>query len=223
MTIIYPAATVVLIRDGQRGLEVLLLKRASALAFGGGAWVFPGGRLDVADFAGNDADLESAARRAAVRETQEEAGLKIVADQLLYFSHWLTPACFNKRFATWFFITEVSGDSDKVMVDDSEIVSYHWYRPGDAVAAFQAGQIDLMRPTRVLLGELARYQTVVESLSHCRQRPQSVPLPELIDSGQGLAVLYPGDQEYSSGIQANHGARNRLWVEGLAWRYELKD
>ena len=42
-----PAATVVLIRDGRDGLEVLLARRSSQLAFHGGAWVFPGGRIDV--------------------------------------------------------------------------------------------------------------------------------------------------------------------------------
>ena len=35
-----PAATVVLIRDGRDGLEVLLARRSSQLAFHGGAWVF---------------------------------------------------------------------------------------------------------------------------------------------------------------------------------------
>src|SRR5262249_22587229 len=45
-----PAATVVLVRDGERGLEVLLGRRSSKLAFHGGAWVFPGGRIDPVDY-----------------------------------------------------------------------------------------------------------------------------------------------------------------------------
>ena len=44
-----PAATVVLIRDGEQGLEVLLARRSSQLAFHGGAWVFPGGLVDRGD------------------------------------------------------------------------------------------------------------------------------------------------------------------------------
>ncbi len=44
-----PAATVVLLRDGDTGLEVLMLKRAAQSDVLGGAYVFPGGKLDAAD------------------------------------------------------------------------------------------------------------------------------------------------------------------------------
>ncbi len=43
------AATVVMLRDGALGIEVLLLKRHTASAVLGGAFVFPGGKLDAAD------------------------------------------------------------------------------------------------------------------------------------------------------------------------------
>lgn len=43
------AATVVVARDASGGPEVLLLKRNAAVAFMASAWVFPGGRVDVAD------------------------------------------------------------------------------------------------------------------------------------------------------------------------------
>lgn len=44
-----PAATVVLLREGTRGSEVLLLRRARSSGFVPGAWVFPGGRVDEED------------------------------------------------------------------------------------------------------------------------------------------------------------------------------
>ncbi len=92
-----PAATVVLVREGVGGPEVLLLRRNRATGFVPGAWVFPGGRVDAAD--GEDAlaerwdglTREGAAGRlglgegadppaiayygAAVREAVEETGL----------------------------------------------------------------------------------------------------------------------------------------------------
>lgn len=92
-----PAATVVLLREGGDGPEVLLLRRNRATGFVPGAWVFPGGRVDAAD--GEDAladrwnglTREGAAGRlemgpgaeppaiayygAAVRESVEETGL----------------------------------------------------------------------------------------------------------------------------------------------------
>ena len=48
------AATVVIVRDGDDGLEVLMVLRNRSLKFGGGSWVFPGGRVDEADYLGAD-------------------------------------------------------------------------------------------------------------------------------------------------------------------------
>lgn len=44
-----PAATVVLARDADEGLEVLLVQRTRSSGFVPGAWVFPGGRVDASD------------------------------------------------------------------------------------------------------------------------------------------------------------------------------
>lgn len=84
-----PAATLVIFRDRAGGApELLMVERAEAMAFAGGAMVFPGGRIDPGDRAlaatlgGASADSEDdlAARVAAVRETIEEAGLPVGVD-----------------------------------------------------------------------------------------------------------------------------------------------
>ena len=41
------AATAVLLRNSNNGMETLLLRRNAKLAFAGGAWVFPGGAIDA--------------------------------------------------------------------------------------------------------------------------------------------------------------------------------
>ncbi len=70
----HPSATIVLLRDAAGALEVLLVRRNEKLDFHGGAWVFPGGRIDAADLDGDgvvDGEAEMrAARRAAVRELE---------------------------------------------------------------------------------------------------------------------------------------------------------
>ena len=73
------AATVILLRDTPGGLETLMLRRDSKLAFVGGMWVFPGGRVDPEDAAGlAPGDELGAARRAAVRESLEEDRKSVV-------------------------------------------------------------------------------------------------------------------------------------------------
>lgn len=43
------AASVLMVRDGEAGLEVYLLRRHERSSVLGGAWVFPGGKVDAAD------------------------------------------------------------------------------------------------------------------------------------------------------------------------------
>ncbi|WP_242124466.1 NUDIX domain-containing protein [Sphingobium sp. Sx8-8] len=79
-----PAATVVIIRDRiGASPEMLMMERASTMAFAAGALVFPGGAVDAGDHAlaasigGELPQDEAAARIAAIRETLEESGLAI--------------------------------------------------------------------------------------------------------------------------------------------------
>jgi glyoxylase-like metal-dependent hydrolase (beta-lactamase superfamily II)/8-oxo-dGTP pyrophosphatase MutT (NUDIX family) len=68
-----PAATVVLLRPGPDGPEILLTQRPSSMTFAGDLFVFPGGRIDPGDadtFPGT-----SAFEVAAIRELFEEAGV----------------------------------------------------------------------------------------------------------------------------------------------------
>jgi 8-oxo-dGTP pyrophosphatase MutT (NUDIX family) len=86
------AATVMLIRPGERGPEVYLLRRHTAMAFAGGMCVFPGGGVDARDHEpisgwsgpapsvwaermGAEESLGRALVAAAVRETFEESGV----------------------------------------------------------------------------------------------------------------------------------------------------
>jgi glyoxylase-like metal-dependent hydrolase (beta-lactamase superfamily II)/8-oxo-dGTP pyrophosphatase MutT (NUDIX family) len=68
-----PAATVVLLRPGPGGPEILLTQRPSSMAFAGDLFVFPGGRVDDADTDGRLG--ASPFEVAAIRELLEEAGV----------------------------------------------------------------------------------------------------------------------------------------------------
>lgn len=61
------AATVLLLRDSEAGIEVLMTRRSGTASFAPGAYVFPGGQIDAAD--------EAAARIAARRPTQSSLQL----------------------------------------------------------------------------------------------------------------------------------------------------
>jgi len=155
-----PAATVILVRESEQfsGAEVLLLLRNSKLVFNGGRWVFPGGRIDDADFAASPDQLEfQAARRAAVRETREESGIAISEKDLIHTAHWTTPPDHPRRFCTWFFICPIL-EAVEVVVDNSEILDFQWLSPSAAVAAAEAGTLPLPGPTIASLKDLVQHQ-----------------------------------------------------------------
>ena len=78
-----PAATVLLLRDGPGGLEVLMTRRSMTASFAPGAYVFPGGGIDAADAQAHgmaqrrtkQSDLHLTQAIAAIRESFEELGI----------------------------------------------------------------------------------------------------------------------------------------------------
>jgi len=209
-----PAATVVLLRAGRAMPEVLLLRRSSKLAFHGGAWVFPGGRVDLD--AGESAD-DAGARRAAVREAHEEAGLVLDPAALVPLSHWTTPEGQPRRFATWFYAAAV--DAAEVRVDGGEIDEHRWFTAEDALIAQRAKQIELPPPTFVTLSALASHRSPREALDAIAARAPLVYLPRIVRGTQYAASLYPGDIGWESRNADLEGAKHRLLFLDTGWQY----
>lgn len=212
-----PAATVILLRDGEVGVETLMLHRTSKVAFGG-MWVFPGGRVDDADRAGADSD-EAAARQAAVREAVEECALLLEDHELVPFSHWMPPAETPKRYATWFFVARAS-DGD-VIVDGGEIHDHAWLAPAEVLLRRDKGEVDLAPPTYVTLADLTEVPDVDAALAMARARD---PLPHYVTrwalTEGGAVAMWAGDAGYESNDPAVEGVRHRLNMTERGWWLE---
>ncbi len=213
-----PAATVVLLRDGVGATEVLLVRRNAQLSFHGGAWVFPGGRIDAQDYGDRALDVVAAARRAAAREAREEAGVVVQPDELTLFSRWITPASLPKRFDTWFFVGRAA--DQVVRVDGGEIHDHQWVAPSAALEAQRAGRLDLPPPTWVTLARLAQLRSVASALEVMSRGPVEEYLPRLYACADGACSLYADDVAYDSGDLEAAGPRHRLWMIDSGWRYE---
>jgi 8-oxo-dGTP pyrophosphatase MutT (NUDIX family) len=211
------AATVLLLRDGREGLETLMLRRNSKIAFGG-MWVFPGGRVDEADCEGEADDDLAHARRAAVREAEEETGLLIEPDAMLPFSHWTPPPITPRRFLTWFFAA--AAPQGEVRIDEGEIHEHQWMSPHEALARRDAAEIELAPPTWVSLFELTRWQDVGTALGALQQRQPERFETRIVVEGSGPIALWHGDAGYPTGELHAEGPRHRLLMNEGIWRYE---
>jgi len=85
-----PAATILLLRDGNSGLEVFMVKRHHQIDFVAGALVFPGGKIEPGDSDAALAELSDGAEgwtadlralgAGAIREAFEESGILLARD-----------------------------------------------------------------------------------------------------------------------------------------------
>jgi 8-oxo-dGTP pyrophosphatase MutT (NUDIX family) len=187
-----PAASVILLRDAQDGPEVLLLQRTPEARFMGGAWVFPGGSVHPDD----ERHGVPGPVGAALRETEEEAGLRIAGpDELIPFSRWITPAQVKIRFDTWFFVTRSPRDAD-TRVDGEEIVDARWLSPQGALDAYTRDELLLVFPTIKHLEELTGFSSVDDALESARRRRVMPVEPRVLMDGGVARILLPGEPGY---------------------------
>ncbi|GGI43727.1 8-oxo-dGTP pyrophosphatase MutT (NUDIX family) [Agromyces flavus] len=217
------AATVVLLRDGIGGVEVLLGLRPDRGSFAG-AWVFPGGAVDAEDAAGEAIDSSAAARRAAVRETAEEVGLSIDPEALVEFAVWSPPEGVPKRLRTRFYATRAP-EADPVP-SEAELVATEWLRPTDALDRHAAGGMTLFPPTWVTLHGL---RDATSSDAVLRQLREQGVLPFVGRfSGDRSRLYWQEDEEFAAerdAVVADEaasdavGPRHRLVMDRLPWTY----
>lgn len=233
-----PAATIIPLRDSPTGLQTLMLRRDTKLRFAGGMWVWPGGRIDPEDFAHGTAerptedDLDSAARVAALREADEEAGITIEPATIRRWSQWTPPPPHESvdhpprhRFSTAFFVGVAIGDTDAVTIDDGEIRDHRWIGPAEMLELHASGEVTMAPPTFITLEHLAPLRNPAEVLlgaPGARSGPPEVEHFSTVVGAteDGWAALYHGDVAYTGEDMARPGPRHRLWMDELPWRYE---
>ncbi len=185
------AATVILLRGGAESLELFLVRRNPAARFMGGVWVFPGGAVDR-----DEGDDDAAVRTAALRELDEEAGVRLDdPSALVPFSRWITPAEVKIRFDTWFFLAPAP-DGCEPVIDGEEAVDSGWFTPGGALDAHHSGEILLVFPTIKTLEQLAPFPSADALVDHARGKEIRPIQPKVVMGGETARILLPGEPGY---------------------------
>ena len=187
-----PAGTVIVLRGGSSSLEVLLVQRNPNARFMGGAWVFPGGAVDR-----NEGHGDGALRAAAIRELEEEAGIRVGDPaSLVAFSRWITPPEVKIRFDTWFYLAPLP-DGAVARVDGSEVVDARWYTPAAALQARASGELFLVFPTIKHLEQLSAFESADALLAHAHGREVLPVEPRVVGQGETARIVLPGEPGYS--------------------------
>jgi 8-oxo-dGTP pyrophosphatase MutT (NUDIX family) len=185
------AATIILLRGGAETLELLLVKRNPAARFMGGVWVFPGGAVDR-----HEGEGDAALRTAALRELDEEAGVRLDAPEALVpFSRWITPAEVKTRFDTWFFLAPAPEGTEPV-IDGEEAVDSGWFTPQGALDAHKSGEILLVFPTIKTLEQLSGFASADALVEHARDKEIRPIQPRVVMGGETARILLPGEPGY---------------------------
>jgi 8-oxo-dGTP pyrophosphatase MutT (NUDIX family) len=183
------AASVIVLRDRIDGFEVLLVRRNPAARFMGGFWVFPGGAVD---------DGDASHRVAALREVEEEAGLRLPdPDALVKFSRWITPPQVRIRFDTHFFLaTAPAGQEPRV--DGEEMVALGWHTPAAALERHDRGELPLVFPTIKQLEQLATFDSAGALLDWAAGHEVVAVEPHVTFTGETARIVLPGEPGYES-------------------------
>jgi 8-oxo-dGTP pyrophosphatase MutT (NUDIX family) len=232
-TVVKPAATVVLVRDSNPGLEVFLVRRHAGLAFMGGAHVFPGGQVDDSDrmaarmltssgtsvngsarMADVDPEAALAFHVAAVRETVEEAGIRVAVDALVYFAWWVTPEQEDRRFDTRFFLAPAPVHQGTI-AEGGETTERLWLRPAEALDRCSGGEITLPPPTWTTLRWLEPFEGVNAALDWAQTKRVQRIQPVIVERADARLVTLP-----DVAVPPHVAVETRFLLKGGRWYAE---
>jgi 8-oxo-dGTP pyrophosphatase MutT (NUDIX family) len=155
-------------------------------------------RLPAANGASRFPDLtaseEQAYRVAAVRELEEEAGVRVQPADLEPIAHWVTPEIESRRYDTRFFLTRMP-DGQEARHDAGETTEFMWMSPAVAIDRCRRGEIMLPPPTWTTLRRLDAFAALEDVFAWARHKPIARVQPNLIRGEQTMLTL-PGDPTY---------------------------
>ena len=130
--------------------------------------------------------------RCAVRETEEEAGVRLSPADLYPWAHWITPEVEPRRYDTAFYLAALpAGQTARDL--SGETTMAEWRTPAGLLAAADAGELRLMPPTRSILLELTDRLSVSAAVAASRDRQVETVLPRVVRGPDGWLFDYGTD------------------------------
>ena len=123
-----------------------------------------------------------------IAEFLERENLRVAADMLTPFAHWITPSMMPKRFDTHFYLAEAPADHLAVH-DGSESVDSVWIRPQTALEEAEAGKRTVIFPTRMNVEKVGRSANVAHAIEEARKASIVTVEPKVTKNEAGEPIL----------------------------------
>ena len=183
------AASLIGVRDGSDGPEVLVIERTLDHRFLPGYVAFPGGAVDEADGPLAErwfGDVGEAVRAAAIRELAEEVGLAVTRGAVVAVdrdrplapihaapprivslhevARWIAPSEVPVRFDARYYAVRMD-DAAEPVPDGAEAARAWWVTPRSLLSAWEGGEVLLYWPTHFTMTTLADCRDVEDVLA----------------------------------------------------------
>ena len=123
-----------------------------------------------------------------------EEGLRLAADRLTFFGHWITPVGPPRRYDTRFFLA-AAPEGQEPLHDSLETIGHLWLRPAAALDRQRRGEIVMRTPTVHTLTKFADYNTVEALHGGIGRGEIPTILPRITRDGRRLLPGDPGYEE----------------------------
>ncbi len=132
-------------------------------------------------------------RHSAFGDVLRAEGLRLAADRMQYFGHWITPVTAPRRYDTRFFLAAAPA-AQEASCDRTETVSHVWLRPRDALD--RRDELGMRFPTIKTLERFAASANVKDLFADIAAAPVVRPLlPRITADGK---TLLPGEPGYDA-------------------------
>ena len=190
-----------LVRDTTSGPEVYVQRRVASMAFAPSRVVFPGGGVDPADHSleattpglaelarvmGTTPRVAAPYAAAAVREVEEECGVRLDVADLRGRGHWVTPEFEPRRYDTWILAAGMP-EGQRARGTTTESDHSGWARPDTLLERFATREVRMLPPQVWALEALCEFDSAAAFLA---DRPRIARVvPELVRADDGTIML----------------------------------
>lgn len=128
-----------------------------------------------------------------LEDVADKEGLILATDELLHWTHWITPTAFPKRFDTHFFLAATPPEQEAAH-DQLETTAGVWITPEDALTGYDRGEFPIVFATIHQLRALTGLQSVSAAWNRFAGTTPATIMPRVVERDGASVILLPDEE-----------------------------